>query len=128
MLLVVSSTSTIQCAWAKAQYDEQHPSRGIVSGEELRRLFVVHMNFRLALRFPHRKHYIGLRWGPRWYWMVQLLASRVLLIVGRTLDHPVPGFEGFLTSGEVLLGDEGHLVLRDLAQVLATIADSRCNR
>ena len=45
----------IGCAWAKARYDEQHPSRGIVSGEELRRLFVVHMNFRLALRFPHRK-------------------------------------------------------------------------
>ena len=47
----------IGCAWAKARYDEQHPSRGIVSGEELRRLFVVHMNFRLALRFPHRNLY-----------------------------------------------------------------------
>ena len=31
---------------------------------------VTHMNYRLALRFPHRKHYIGLRWGPRRYWMV----------------------------------------------------------
>ena len=44
-------------------------------------------------------------------------ATRVLLVVRRSLDHPIPSFEGFLASSLVLLGDEGHLVLGDLREV-----------
>ena len=56
------------------------------------------------------------------------LATRVFLIVGSAFNHPIPGLQGLLASGEVLLRDEGLLILRDLAQVLTTIADSRCYR
>ena len=62
----------------------------------------------------------------RRYWMARLLASRVLLIVSITLDHPVPGFEGLLATGSVFLGDERHLVLGDLAQILASVAYCLC--
>ena len=57
-----------------------------------------------------------------------ILASRMLSIVCLAFHHPIPRFQRLLASGEVLLGDEGLLIVRDLAQVLTTIADSRCNR
>ena len=54
------------------------------------------------------------------------LATRMLLVVSRTLDHPVPSLQRLLTSGQILLGDEGHLVLGDLREVLR--AGSYCCR
>ena len=50
----------------------------------------------------------------------------MLLIVGGTLDHPIPGFHGFLAAGEVFLGEEGLLVGCDLAEILRAVADSFC--
>ena len=51
----------------------------------------------------------------------------MLLVIRVTLDHPVPGLEGLLATSEILLCDEGLLILRDLAQIFASITDCRCN-
>ena len=45
------------------------------------RNYVTHMNFRLALRFPHRKHFVGLRWGPRSYRNLYWLVSEIILLI-----------------------------------------------
>ena len=81
----------------------------------------------LKLEVPSEALLHGLRWGARWYWMVQLLASRVFLVIGSTLDHPVPGFEGFLAARQVALGEEGLLVVGDATQVLTTGVDRCCH-
>ena len=74
--------------------------------------------------FPIANIAFGLRWGPRRYWMARHLASRMLLIISSTLDHPIPGFHGLFAAGEVLLGEEGLLIGCDLAEILGAVADS----
>ena len=47
----------------------------------------------------------------------------VLLVVSYAFDHPIPGLEGLLAAGEVLLRDERSLVLGDFHQVRLTGLD-----
>ena len=41
----------------------------------------------------------------------------VLLVVGLTFDHPIPGLEGLLAAGEVLLRHDRRLILGDAHQI-----------
>ena len=49
----------------------------------------------------------------------------VLLVVLVAADHPIPGLEGLLATGEVLLRDERSFILGDFHQVRFTNLDCR---
>ena len=65
-------------------------------------------------------------------WVPFLLLSQcdlvaVLLVVGLSFDHPIPGLEGLLATRQVLLRDERSLVLGDFHQIRFTGLDRSGN-